>query len=310
MKRREFLKTTVAAGIAGAAFGPLLKASNKIRANATRPDLVAVLGGKPVEMFEAGIKELGGMASFVKSGQTVVVKPNMAWARTPEYAATTTPELVAAVVTACYRAGARVVYVFDHTCNAWKQCYELSRIAAAAEKANAKVMPANSRTDYRKVSVPKGKTLTEAECHRLVLESDVLINVPILKNHGGAIITSAMKNLLGTVWDRRYFHRNGLQQCIADWVSFRKPDLNIIDAYHVMMKNGPRGRSLDDLAVKQMQLLSTDIVAADVAAAKIMGFSPSRVPHLKMGEELGLGVMDLDKLNIKRVNCKTSREPR
>jgi len=134
---------------------------------------------------------------------------------------------------------------------------------------------------------------------------DVFINVPVLKNHGGAVMTCAMKNFMGIVWDRRYFHSNNLQQCIADSVTIREPDLNIVDAYRVMKKGGPRGRGLKDVVTMKYQLLSTDIVAVDTAASKIIGISESRIGHIERGEDLKLGTRNIDKLKVKRINIKT-----
>lgn len=304
MDRRDFLKTAAAAGIGGMALSILGDAGNK-KSTEAKFDLVAVRGGKPVEMFDRGIAELGGMGTFVKKGQKVVVKPNIGWAKTPEYGADTNPELVAKIIESCFKAGASEVSVFDHTCNNWKSCYQLSGIAEAATKAKAVVAPGNAQSDYRIVTVP-GKKLTSAEVHKLIIDCDVFINVPILKNHGGAKMTSAMKNLMGIVWDRRFFHKNDLQQCIADICTYRKPDLNIVDAYLVMMKRGPRGVSLDDVTKMEYQLLSTDIVAIDTAAAKIIGYKPDSIPYLKYGQELKLGTTDIDKLNIKRINLKSA----
>ena len=76
----------------------------------------------------------------------------------------------------------------------------------------------------------------------------------------------------------------------------------MVDAFRVMKKGGPRGRRLEDVAEMKYQLLSTDIVAIDTAASKILGINSSRIPHLKLGEELKLGTMNLDKLNVKRID--------
>ncbi len=109
----------------------------------------------------------------------------------------------------------------------------------------------------------------------MILQSDVFINVPVLKSHGGARLTVAMKNLMGIVWDRGEWHANDLHQCIADFTSYRKPDLNVVDAYNVMMRHGPRGVSTADVVNLQSQLLSTDLVTADAVAAKLFGLEPS-----------------------------------
>lgn len=83
----------------------------------------------------------------------------------------------------------------------------------------------------------------KAKIHESLIEADAWINVPILKNHGGAKLSCAMKNMMGIVWDRRFFHQNDLQQCIADICTWKKkPVLNIVDAYRMMHQNGPQGK--------------------------------------------------------------------
>ena len=305
MERRTFLKNTAAAGIIG---GIALNLPAKTLAKGGKKkgkyDMVAVKGGEAAEMFDKGIEAMGGMKVFVKPGQTVVVKPNIGWSKTPEEAANTNPELIKRIVEQCKKAGAKDVYVFDHTCQNWKDTYRKSGISEAAKAAGAKVVCGNYQKDYREVDIPKGKRLKKTKVHNLILDCDVFINVPVLKNHGGAVMTCAMKNFMGVVWDRRYFHKNNLQQCIADSVMIREPDLNIVDAYRVMKKGGPRGRGTEDVASMKYQLLSTDIVAVDAAASKILGISESRIGHIKLGEDLKLGTMDIDKLNVKRINIK------
>ena len=170
--------------------------------------MVAVLGGKPEAMFDLGMQELGGMTSFVKKGQKVVVKPNIGWDRTPEYAANTHPMLVKRVVEHCFSAGAKEVYVFDHTCDNWVNCYKNSGIEKAAKDAGAKVVPAHNESYYQEVAIPSAKILKSAKVHELILEADVFINVPVLKNHESTMMTSAMKGMMGVVWDRGYWHRN------------------------------------------------------------------------------------------------------
>lgn len=116
-----------------------------------------------------------------------------------------------------------------------------------------------------------------------------------------------MKNYMGIVWDRGYFHSNDLQQCIADICTWsKKPALNIIDAYRCMRKNGPQGRSVSDTSVLKTLIISKDIVAADTAAVRLFNqvekMDVSAVSHIAKGETLKLGTQNLDKLNIKRIN--------
>jgi uncharacterized protein (DUF362 family) len=305
MKRRDFISKSVGAGIvAGTGFSLLSldeAFGNSISNSQAAYDLIALMGGEAAEMFEKGIAALGGMSKFVQKGQTVVVKPNIGWDRTPDFGANTTPELIAKIVEHCLKAGAKDVFVFDHTCDNWQKAYNTSGIEKAAKAAGAKVVPGNDENAYKPVTVPGGKSLKSAKVHEILLNSDVFINVPILKHHDGAGVSFAMKNLMGIVWDRQYWHRNDLQQCIADMVTYRKPDLNIIDGYRVMKKNGPKGVSVSNVSIEKAQIISTDIVAADAAAAKIFGKNPETIGHIKIAGEMGLGQIDLTKLNVNRI---------
>jgi uncharacterized protein (DUF362 family) len=306
MERRDFLKKGIGAGIiAGATFSltgfDKLFAGVPNQAQKGNYDLVAVRGGEPEVMFDKGIEALGGMRKFVKAGQTVVVKPNIGWDVTPERAANTHPGLVKRIVQHCFQAGAKDVYVFDNTCDNWIRSYKNSGIEDAAKEAGAKIMPGNTESFYKDVKIPSGKKLKEAKVHELILNSDVFINVPVLKHHGSARLTISLKNLMGIIWDRRYWHRNDLHQCIADFGTFRKPDLNVVDAYNVMMQNGPRGVSVNDIVSMKSLILSADMVAADAASARLFGLEPADIGHIKIADEMGIGKMDLSKLNIQRI---------
>lgn len=301
MERRKFLKQGIATSIAVG--GALALGTKALEAQAPEKyDLVAVKGGEPEAMFELAIKEMGGMGNYVKKNQTVVINPNMAWDAPPERAANTHPGLVKRIVEHCYKAGAKTVFVFDNTCSNWRDAYKNSGIEAAAKSAKAKVVSGASESSYREIDIPKGKILKKDKIHELIFNCDVYINVPILKDHGSGRLTIAMKNLMGINWDRRWWHRNGLHQCIADLTTRIKPNLNIVDAYRVMVKNGPRGVSTDDVVLMKSLLISEDILAVDVAAAKLFGIDPMDVAYIKYAQEMGVGEADLTKLKIKRIN--------
>ncbi|MDD3119164.1 MAG: DUF362 domain-containing protein, partial [Victivallales bacterium] len=277
MERRDFLKSSLAVGLLSGTGLPLLAAP---AAAPVKYDLVAVRNGEPDEMFRRGMAAYGGIGRFVKPGQTVLVKPNIGWDKPPDLAANTNPVLVRAIVEECVRAGAEVV-AFDHTCNNWKFCYRNSGIAAAVEAGGGTMHPGHDQRHYREVKLPGAVNLKTAQVHELLLSCDVFINVPVLKNHGGAKLTCAMKNLMGVVWDRRFYHRNDLGRCIADFLTYRKPDLNVVDAYRIMKTNGPRGIGPGDVELKKQLLLSSDILAIDVAAARIIGYDPESISYLR-----------------------------
>jgi len=271
-------------------------------------DMIALQGGKgPDDLFRQGIGYLGGMKNFVKKGQKVLIKPNIGWDRSPEYGANTSPELIGAIVKECLNAGASEVYVFDHTCDSWKNCYKNSKIEEYAKNNGAKVVPADSEDYYVKKNIPRGKVLKEALVHKLFAECDVVINAPILKHHGSGTITASMKNLMGVVWDRREWHRKDLHQCIADFSTLRKPDLIVLDGWRVMVKNGPRGYNPSDAVKYGYLFISTDPVAIDSAGTVVLAREnssigkPEDIRYIKLAKEYGLGKTDLDKMNIKRI---------
>ncbi|GAB4319620.1 MAG: DUF362 domain-containing protein [Bacteroidales bacterium] len=305
MDRRKFIRTTAGMSLAAATaavignfellFGALPPADGDLF------DLVAVRNGEPDVMFDQAMEALGGMSAFVKPGYKVVIKPNIGWDVAPERAANTHPGLIRHIVSRCFGAGASKVYVFDNTCDEWRKCYQNSGIEPSAKEAGATVVPANAESYYLPVEIPAGKRLKSAKVHKVILESDMVINVPVLKHHSSADLSIAMKNLMGIVWDRTYWHRNDLHQCIADFTTWRVPELNVVDAYRVMMQNGPRGVSVEDVATFKSMIVSTDIVAADTAAARLFGAEPGEIDYIRYAAEAGTGTNRLEQLNIKRI---------
>jgi uncharacterized protein (DUF362 family) len=307
MKRRDFLRTSAAIGVAALTFDKLQAAmeTNTVMVEAV-PDMVAVMGGEPAQLLERALKEMGGIEKYVKKGQSVVIKPNIGWDKKPDFAANTNPDLVKALVEQCFKAGAKKVTVFDHTCDNWQKCYDNSGIKKAAEAAGATVVPGNDEVYYKEVKLPQAQILKSTKIHQALLEADVWFNVPVLKNHDGAQMSIAMKNYMGIVWDRPYFHANNLQQCIADACTYvKKPALNIVDAYRCMRKNGPQGRSVSDTSVLKSLIVSKDIVAADTAAIglfnQVQAMDIQKVGHIANGEKMKLGTQNINNLNVKRI---------
>lgn len=316
MDRRDFLKTLAAAGavLTVKSNGMMEIMASTLKTDAPLPpaadnsyaDMAAVMNGEPAAMLQSALKELGGISRFVSKGDKVTLKPNIGWDRTPELAANTNPNLIVEMIKQCKDAGAAEVRVFDHTCDEWTRCYDHSGIEKAVKSAGGTMVPANEESYYKEIELPKAKTLKRAKVHKSILECDVWFNMPILKNHGGARLTIAMKNHMGIVWDRRAFHSMGLQQCIADITTISKPAaLHIVDAYRIMTDNGPQGRSANDVVLTKALFASTDIVAVDTAAAKFFNqfreIPIETVSHIENGEKLGMGTMNIDNLNIKRI---------
>ena len=204
-------------------------------------------------------------------------------------------------------AGAKEVTVFDHTCDDWQKCYKNSGIEAVAKAAGAKSNARTSGILLQTGRSPKRQKMKKAKVHEAILNCDVWINVPILKNHGGANLTISMKNHMGIVWDRGFFHQKRLatMYCRYLYPLQKKAALNVVDAYRIMKTNGPRGRSASDVVLAKGLFISPDIVAVDTAAAKFFNqvreMPLDTVGHLAKGEALKVGTMNLDKLNVKRI---------
>jgi uncharacterized protein (DUF362 family) len=310
MDRREFLKKSAMLGFgAGLMFLPKgLRGPAELAAQeASYPDLVAVRGSSSAAMFESGIRAIGGMGRFVKKGQTVLIKPNMSWDLTAEYAANTSPDLVAAVVRHCIDAGAKKVLITDHSLDQWEHTLRTIGVLSAAVNAGAVYANADKESYYHKVSL-NGKILKETKIHEALLESDVFINVPVLKNHSGVYgLTASIKNLMGCIWDRNAYHRDGLQTCLVDFLYAKKPHLNIVDGDRIIARGGPRGGNLANVAQLHNLVISPDIVAADTAASMMaiaaLGQQIKGGPaeHIRLAGEAGFGQTDLSKLNIQRL---------
>lgn len=271
-------------------------------------DLVIAKSGTPSQLLQAAMTSLGGMGRFVKKGQRVVIKANIAWARTPEQACTNNPDLLSALIKMCYDAGAKRVAVWDHTCDNYQFCFSRSGLKETAQKAGADIFSGHGRNAYKQVDVPKGKKLKTAEVLSDVIESDVFINFPIPKHHFATELTLGMKNFIGIVWDMEQLHKIDLHQCIADINTVRKPDLVVMDAIRILTTNGPKGPGkTEDIGEV---ITSTDIVATDAYAATFFKnpktgkpFKPEEIKFVKNAYDLGLGEIDLSKVRVKKVSA-------
>ena len=295
MDRRTFLKLMSAGPLLAAGAGLCVKAAWGSAGN--KKALVSVVkGGEPSDAVRKLLEPLGGMARFVKKGAGVVIKPNAAWERTPQQAANTNPRLVAEVIRLCYEAGAGKVLVAENPCDRYEGSFKISGIEEAARKAGVRMKPLVKEEDFVRVKIEKGIVLKEASVGRVILEADVLINMPVAKTHGSAVLTMAMKNHMGTVFDRWAMHKAGLHQAIADLASFIRPALNIMDALQIMTDRGPKGPG--PLLRKDIVAASTDQVALDAFGATLFGMTWKDIPYIVKAQELGVGVADSKHIEV------------
>ena len=316
MGRREFLARAGKAGISIAAAGAISyklydrqgpEISVDTESLVTLPDfstpykagqtISVVKGPDRVKTVNKAIELLGGIERFVKPGETVAIKPNVAFASPPMLGATVHPDLVAEVVRLCYsRGGARKVIVTDNPINDPASCFTLSRIGKAASEAGAKVMlPKDSL--FKHTSLEGGKLIRNwpifFEPFRKV---DKLIGISPVKDHHRAGASMSMKNWYGLLGGRRNIFHQDINSIIAELAMMVKPTLVILDGTEVMMTNGPTGGSLSDLRRTNTLIASTDCVAADSYGCGLLDLEVSDLLYLAKAQIAGAGTTDYESL--------------
>jgi uncharacterized protein (DUF362 family) len=308
LTRRDFLKSSAKTGFLLTVGYPLMSSLCRSLESAGASNAVdlAVVTGDPGKAVLKAIDILGGIKRFVKKGQRVVIKPNMSFAKTPDQAANTNPHVVAAVANACIIAGAKNVLVLDHTLQRPEECLKLSGIRDACKSIErTDVRALNDENFYQTVSLPQGKAMKEVKIMKDVINSDVLISLPIAKSHLSTEVTLGMKGLMGLIWDRVSLHsaKGGLDQCIADLSLVLKPKLTIIDASSVLVTNGPMGPG--EVEKMNTMIAGVDPVAVDTYGVGLAKWSNKKVAvtnikHIMAAHQMGLGNINLDQLQIKK----------
>jgi uncharacterized protein (DUF362 family) len=272
----------------------------KKRQVATACDAVVAKGKNAAAITRKAIEELGGMGRFVKKGDTVVVKPNIGWDRVPEQAACTNPDVVATIIKMCFESGAKTVKVFDYTCNACERTYRNSGLFDAAKKAGATV---SYVADWKFIPgrFPKGSPMEDWSMFRDAVMCDCFINVPIAKHHKLTHLTLGIKNLMGVCGGSRGSMHWGIADKLADVCGFINPDLTVVDAYRILLRNGPLGGDLNDVAEKDTVIASADPVLADSYATTLFGLKPEDIGYINASSKKGLGNMNLSRANIRQV---------
>jgi uncharacterized protein (DUF362 family) len=251
------------------------------------------------KMTRTAVDALGGMDKLVKSGHNVVIKPNMAWNRPPKMAANTNPWVVAALVEMCLEAGADSVQVLDHTISKDPvPCYDMSGIADAAAEAGADVVYVD-QSRFVNLEIKDGFVLKKWPFYETFINQDlcdVLINVPVLKDHGTTRLSIGMKNVLGMVGGTRGDLHTKIHRKIPDLNRIIKADLTVMDAYRVLRKHGPTGGRPEDvdnsLDGARRVVASTDPVAVDSYGVHMFDYDPDEVGFVKHADEAGLGNAD------------------
>ena len=307
MRRRDFLKWQLAgaACLTSSFSSSTLSSVLAAEAPTTYPD-VAIAKGDPATAARAAVDMLGGMSRFVKAGQKVVIKPNMSFARAPELGANTHPLVVKEVLVMCKEAGAAKVRVLDHSLQDPEQSLNLSGIRDACNSIAPGICHhLMDDSFYQEATLPDAVEMRGNVFMKDVLEADVLIAVPVAKSHGSAGVSLSMKGQMGLIWERKVMHgRYNLDVSLVDLVQRIKPQLAVIDATRVLTTGGPGGPG--KIITPGEVIASADPVAADATAVasyewygRIM--QPKQVSYIRLAHERGLGRMDIENLQTKRI---------
>ena len=254
------------------------------------PRAAAARGPDPGANVRLVVAALGGMESFVRRGEVVLIKPNIGWDRLPEQAANTDPQVVAELVRLCLAAGAKKVIVTDISCNDPRRCFARSGIAAAAAVAGAEVLEAQR---LRMVPAALPGLSAGLEIVDELLRADRVINVPVVKQHSLSKVTLGMKNWFGVMGKGRNRLHQDINRALAELGATFRPTLTVVDATRVLVANGPVGGSLADVRAVDAVAAGTDPVLCDAWGAAQLGLAPGTLPSIADAEQRGLGRADL-----------------
>lgn len=297
LNRRDFLKLGVA-GAAGAALGRVPLAAAAETAAGAKPKVWVIKGADNGRLMTAALKVIGENGGFGEKAKTLALKVNAGWERTPEQGANTDPVLVETFLLGVKKLGIASVTIPENPCAPAVKAFGVSGLQAAADKGGAKMVALNGKyKGYREVTIPGGQSLTKALVAGEYLDADVIVNIPVCKHHGGGQMSCAMKNWMGVVKDRGFWHKNNLHQCIADFCLFIKPRWTIIDATRCMLDSGPQGPAKKLIRPQQL-IVSQDQVAADAVASKFFKKTPSEILYLANAARMKLGVIDEAQMEI------------
>ncbi|HUT62848.1 MAG TPA: DUF362 domain-containing protein [Anaerolineae bacterium] len=295
--RRDFLKTsTIVPFVCGPFFSGTVFAEKSAD--------IGVAQGTDIEsIVRAAVASVGGIGAYVKKGDRVIIKPNLSFASPPERGATTNPEVLNAVMKLCIDAGAQQVIVVDHPLQQASIIGTKSAVAQVVKNTqHAVLILATTENLYEETPIPQGKTMKSTQTVKILKEADVLINLPVAKNHSATFVSLGIKGNLGLVYDRTAFHNSSnFLQSLADLATIIKADLTIVDAVRALTTRGPQGPGTVvklDTIVAGVDPVAVDAYATELTPWNNRAAKGSNIQYLKYAAEMGLGEIDPSKLTV------------
>lgn len=267
-----------------------------------KPQLCIASGPDRVATVGRALDAIGGLRRFVGAGDRVLIKVNAAFASPPPVAATSHPFLVAELVRQCRMAGAASVIVTDYPINDPETCFQLSGIGAAAQNAGAEVVVPRPG-HFRPTTLEGGELIRDWPLLYEPFEGVTkLIGVAPVKHHDRAGASMTMKNWYGLLGGKRNVFHQDIHGIIRELALLVRPTLVVLDGTTPMLRNGPTGGSVSDLAAMNTMIVATDQVAADAYGATLLGRSAADIPYITAAAAAGAGTANYQMLNPVRID--------
>ncbi len=290
-------------------------------------------------MVRQAVSAAGGLSAVVQVSDTVVLKPNLVWDALPGEGYTTDPRVVRALVRMAREAGAGQVIVADGaaqyrdghdargaTVRAFRVCGYDANGDMVDDETGAPLVDLNDTGGLdqhdpalvTQVNIPNGLIWNSYWLPRVVMEADVVIGVPVLKNHFLAGVTLGLKNQIG-IAPSDIYHSSGsnmfkgqlehgpddLKRHIVDLNLARRLDFVVVDGLRGMT-DGPIGGTLIDPPMRLI-LAGADAVAVDTVGALVMGYDPATIPYLGLASNAGLGTSDVSQITVRGARVSQAR---
>jgi uncharacterized protein (DUF362 family) len=274
-----------------------------VERNALLPALGVATGHDVPALVRAAVDAVGGIGRFVRRGDVVVVKPNVAFERAAALGATTNPEVVAALVRLVREAGAKEVRVADNPIESPEACFVRSGVQRAAVEAGAIVyLPRPS--DFELLEVPGATWIARWPFFlRPFAGADKVIGVSPVKDHNLCRASMTTKNWYGLLGGRRNQFHQDIHGIVADLALMMRPTLVLLDGTRVLFRSGPTGGSLSDVRPGHTVVASTDSLAADAYGwheLLLRGGEPLPA-YFEKAAARGLGDPDWRRQRVKKV---------
>lgn len=254
------------------------------------------------EIFKAverALGYLGDIKTLFKPTDKVMIKPNYTGNLTPESGAVTSPEVLEAIIVVLKNAGICDI-IIGEGCGTvhigTDKIYQYTGVKKIAQKYDVKLLDLN-KDKMRVVRAPGFSELDKVRIAETVFNVDKIINVPVLKTHSLTKITVALKNMKGVIAppEKRKFHNLNLHKAVADLNYVLPKYITIVDGLICQEGLGPAEGTPVNLGII---MAGNNSVAVDTIAAKIMGFEPKEIAHLKYSAQKGLGSYNLGDIEI------------